>query len=1090
MPKPGDGSDRVMCSACGTWLIVPDVAGPAATTAEEKAPASAASAASAGHAKRRVRDSGRGVLWTTVAASVAVLLVGAAVVAMLMRDRRGGDGGAEAQDSAAFREQVLALKKEAEKLAIDGDLPAAHAKYQEIEKIAAGRKLDTALWDLTERAKFDQDRIFGILMSEREAQAKAAQEGPVARAAAQGSPEHAPPARQYPTSFDVMKMINAVADRQAQQQAPGATTPATRPDTAAGPVAAAADTAPPPQPATRAAAAAVAPTQPAALPVMNAASGNGGVSDEQIGLALERGVEFLLQNMKADQVALEHRSATHVEAVNALVLYSLLHASKAMRDERLNINGPLMKSLLGRVKEHLFLIETGDPPAPVTYGRSLRAAALAVYDRREDRKALEEDVKWLIAAASDGAYTYNDQTGREYNNTNNNIRRHVVPEGPDRGLYSFDPGEEFGPTPLHNGESLVPTPPLKGSRGAGTISRFTPPGTPYPNQPSTNRPGRTYQPPIRIYRELPTAVWDNSNSQYGLLGVWAGAEVGVEVPMDYWLGVERHWMNNQLQTGEWNYNGQDKRGYYGMTLAGIASLFVTHDYLDAPALGAETGREPFSPHLAYALMWLEQGDNCLRVSDPPLYFLGYNLFGLERVGLASGFKYFGKHDWYRQLAVKVVATQWPNGAWGREQQGEEAFIDTAYMVLFLSRGRHPILMNKLRFDGYWNNRSRDVANLSRFASHELERAVNWQVVPIDREWHEWLDSPVLFLASHQPPRSMSDEQYAKLRKFVDGGGLLLTHADGGSAKFNAFAEELAKRLFPEHAIANVPQDHELYGVQYKLKTKPALKAVSNGSRILMIHSPTDLTTAWQVRNGTKRELWELAVNVFVYAAGKADLRNRLSSPYVAEPTNRAQHTVKLARVRHGGTWDPEPYAWERMSRVMRRETGWAIEREVVEAKELNAHATRIAHVSGTAALALDDAQIAGIRSFVESGGVLFLDACGGSEAFTQSVHAVMVKAFPNAKLAAVPLEHPLLKGGSGGMVDLSKPQLRGYAESKVGKTLRLEILSAGKGFVVFSPLDVTTGLLGTNTWGVVGYEPGYAQNLVKNLVLWAEGRAR
>jgi hypothetical protein len=163
---------------------------------------------------------------------------------------------------------------------------------------------------------------------------------------------------------------------------------------------------------------------------------------------------------------------------------------------------------------------------------------------------------------------------------------------------------------------------------------------------------------------------------------------------------------------------------------------------------------------------------------------------------------------------------------------------------------------------------------------------------------------------------------------------------------------------------------------------------------------------------------------------------------------------------------------------------------VVEAKALNAQATRIAHVSGTAALALDDTQIAGIRSFVESGGVLFLDACGGSEAFTQSVHAAMGKAFPNAKLAAVPAEHPILKGGSGGVVDLSKRQLRAYAEGKVGKTSRLEMLNAGKGFVVFSPLDVTTGLLGTNTWSVVGYQPGYAQNLVTNLVIWAEGGAK
>src|SRR5687768_15971557 len=101
-------------------------------------------------------------------------------------------------------------------------------------------------------------------------------------------------------------------------------------------------------------------------------------------------------------------------------------------------------------------------------------------------------------------------------------------------------------------------------------------------------------------------------------------------------------------------------------------------------------------------------------------------------------------------------------------------------------------------------------------------------------------------------------------------------------------------------------------------------------------------------------------------------------------------------------------------------------------------------MTGTAAVALDDAQLTAIRNFVESGGVLFVDACGGSEAFTQSVHAAIGQAFPNAKLVPVPDNHPLLKGGAKGTTDLSKPQLRPYAESKVGKTLRLETLSAGK----------------------------------------------
>ena len=57
----------------------------------------------------------------------------------------------------------------------------------------------------------------------------------------------------------------------------------------------------------------------------------------------------------------------------------------------------------------------------------------------------------------------------------------------------------------------------------------------------------------------PPGAWDNSNSQYGLLGVWSGAETGVPVPAEYWTAVESHWTANQAVNGQWGY--QAARGW-------------------------------------------------------------------------------------------------------------------------------------------------------------------------------------------------------------------------------------------------------------------------------------------------------------------------------------------------------------------------------------------------------------------------------------------------------------------------------------------------------------------------------------------------
>ena len=48
--------------------------------------------------------------------------------------------------------------------------------------------------------------------------------------------------------------------------------------------------------------------------------------------------------------------------------------------------------------------------------------------------------------------------------------------------------------------------------------------------------------------------------------------------------------------------------------------------------------------------------------------------------------------------------------------------------------------------------------------------------------------------------------------------------------------------------------------------------------------------------------------------------------------------------------------------------------------------------------------------------------------------------------------------------------------------------AVGRGRVLFCPGDVTTGLLGTATWGVDGYDPDAAYALARNALLWAVER--
>jgi hypothetical protein len=283
---------------------------------------------------------------------------------------------------------------------------------------------------------------------------------------------------------------------------------------------------------------------------------------------------------------------------------------------------------------------------------------------------------------------------------------------------------------------------------------------------------------------------------------------------------------------------------------------------------------------------------------------------------------------------------------------------------------------------------------------------------------------------------------------------------------------------------------------YKIAgSKPRLQAVSNGSRLLVVHSPADLASAWQQRGEkTYADAFRLGVNLFLYAAGKADLRNRLNSPFVPEPVLDPEGSLQVARLKYEGNWDPEPGAWPRFRRMFEWQTRISVEHPPVELKDLRYDAEgqagqRVAHLTGTAAYAFGDAEVAAAKAFVEAGGILLIDPCGGSQPFSESVReSLLDMAFPGAKPERVPANHPLIRDA--GKAEALTPRPRPYvAEATPNAAPELRLVNAGKGFVVVSPLDLTSGLLGTNTWGIAGYDPDSAAQLMRNALLWSRGEA-
>jgi hypothetical protein len=349
-----------------------------------------------------------------------------------------------------------------------------------------------------------------------------------------------------------------------------------------------------------------------------------------------------------------------------------------------------------------------------------------------------------------------------------------------------------------------------------------------------------------------------------------------------------------------------------------------------------------------------------------------------------------------------------------------------------------------------------------------------------------MDSPILYVASHKAIR-MSDANYEKIRSFVNNGGLLYMQADGQSAEFDKFAHEAAHKLFPAYEMTQLPPNHPLCNVMYKIKPAEAQHIVSNGSRVLMVYSAQDLSKSWQLRDNKNKPFpFEFGTNMFIYAAGKRELRNHLSSSVIADVTATPSATYSIARLSYNGNWDPEPAAWHRFGNWFQLNTGYKLNVKTVAIKDLTPEVAPIAELTGTARYDLTNDESAAIKRYVEAGGVLLVDVCGGSGPFDQSMQSSLYfKAWGNSPSHVMSPLHPLLKGAGNGMDDLSKPKLRQFTIDQLGTHAGLpEEISAGKGHVIYTSLDLTSGLLGTNTWGIMGYDPKYAQSLVKNVILW------
>ncbi len=631
---------------------------------------------------------------------------------------------------------------------------------------------------------------------------------------------------------------------------------------------------------------------------------------------------------------------------------------------------------------------------------------------------------------------------------------------------------------------------------------------------------------------------DNSNTQFAMLALYEAERQGVEIRDQTWRLALNYWLDCQKPDGSWGYyKGFPSSG--SMTCAGIASVIIAAGQLgdeDAVVVDGSIrccGQQQDESDVERALVWLGQK---FSVTSNPTAIAGgddgvsstwllYYLYGIERVGRLTGRRFLGKHDWYRAGAEMLVDKQDDlSGYWKGTGHGENnPLIATSLSLLFLSKGRRPVLVSKLKHGeaGDWDRHRQGLQHLTQYVERQWKRELTWQTVDVKAATLEdLLETPVLFLSGQQL-LNLTRDQRESLREYVNQGGFIFAEAcDGKGCNGRAFDEafrQMMQELFPDTPLRLLPPDHPVWYAQQKVDPRfmRPLYGMDACCRTSVVYCPETLSCMWELASSRMlpkypaevREEVEaclgIGANVLAYATNR-QLKDKLERPQVALSEGLDEEAGRgllyIPKLSHGGGSDDAPNALVNLLKVFGQQSRArvAARRMLLAADDPRLFEYPLLFMHGRRDFRFSPSERRALADFVQRGGFVLADSICASPQFTQAFRREWEAILPDHKLTRIPPDDPLFtrayRGFDLNQVTLRDPKLRGNdndpLEARLTQTTPLlEALEVnGRYAVIFSPYDISCAMENHASLECKGYVREDAARLGVNVLLYALSR--
>jgi hypothetical protein len=348
--------------------------------------------------------------------------------------------------------------------------------------------------------------------------------------------------------------------------------------------------------------------------------------------------------------------------------------------------------------------------------------------------------------------------------------------------------------------------------------------------------------------------------------------------------------------------------------------------------------------------------------------------------------------------------------------------------------------------------------------------------------------------SRPPARPEFDgsDELDKLKHYLDLGGMIFAVNEGASQAFASSIERAGRLMYPQLEWQAAPDDHYAFTVHLPVKSRqPPLKILSNGVRDLIVLSPAgDLPAVFQANEVKNDAVLQTAANIYFYASELNRPRPRLARHWRGVPQPEAsnpQQSVTVVRSIHEGAWKSEPLALNVFADEIRTDRGIVltiVDHPLTMIDRLDPLPAMVI-VCDIDAHTFTDAQVSAIKAYVQSGGVILFETPGGRGEFTSSVEQMLETAYGelpktlgNSRIITG-TEMPNAANLS--RVDFRPYSLQAFATRENSPRLR-GIIIDGQPRVLVSGEDISNALLDQPCWGVSGYSPQSARDMLANIV--------